>query len=484
MKNRIIPFFIATISLWTISGCSKFLDLTPISVANVNAFYKTSQDAVLAVNASYSSLLDLYRGDMWLLGEVMSDNTDDPDAGIDNFSIDANDGAAESFWRRLYSGISRCNTVLDRVPGIAMDEQLKQRLLLEARFLRAFYYFQLIQYYGDVPLVVNEVTSLDGNLVPRVAAARVYEQIIQDAIAAEGLPGSYQGANLGRATQGAAKMLLAKVYLVQRNWARAAAKSKEIIDANNYTLLPNYADVFTVANNNSRESIFDIQFSVGAQAGTGTFPGNNFFETFAPLGSASFVTGIVASNPAGRNIPTQNLIDAYEPNDPRLAVSLATFYVRPGPPAQTVTVKFILKTLDPTATAGAIGQGSREGWRAYRYADLLLMYAEALNEVGGGNAEAFNAINQVRRRARGDAPSATLPNLVGLNQVDFRRAVARERRVELAFENHRWTDLVRTGQVQAVMSALKPTFQARNLLLPIPQRELIVNATLTQNTGF
>ncbi|TAG18228.1 MAG: RagB/SusD family nutrient uptake outer membrane protein [Cytophagia bacterium] len=484
MKNKTLLFAVAVVSLWTASGCSKFLDLTPISVANVNAFYKTGQDAVLAVNASYNNLLDLYRGEMWLLGEVMSDNTDDPDASIDNFSIDANNGSIESFWRRLYSGVSRCNTVLNRVPGIAMDEQLKQRLLLEARYLRAFYYFQLVQFYGDVPLVVNEVVSLDDNLVARTAAAKVYELIIQDLTAAEGLPVSYEGSNLGRATRGAAKMLLAKVYLVQRNWPQAAAKCKEVIDAGTYTLLPNYADVFTVASNNSRESVFDIQFSVGAQAGTGTFPGNNFFENFAPLGSASLVTGVNASNPGGRNTPTRNLIDAYEPNDPRLAASLATSYVRPGPPVQTITVNYILKTLDPTATAGGIGQGSREGWRALRYADLLLMYAEALNEVSGGNAEAFNAINQVRRRARGSAAATVLPDLAGLNQVDFRSAVARERRVELAFENHRWTDLVRTGQAQAVMSALKPTFQARNLLMPIPQRELIVNSLLSQNTGF
>ena len=484
MKNKIILFYAATFSLWVFSGCTKFLDLTPISVANVNAFYKTSQDAVLAVNASYNSLLDLYRGEMWLLGEAMSDNTDDPDASIDNFSIDANNFSIENFWRRLYSGVSRCNTVLNRVPGITMDEQLKQRLLLEARFLRGFYYFQLVQYYGNVPLVLEEITSLDANLVPRAAAAKVYEQIIQDLTAAEGLPASYEGANLGRATRGVAKMVLAKVYMVQRNWPQAAVKCKEVIDAGTYALLPNYADVFTVANNNSRESVFDIQFSVGAQAGTGSSPGNNLFELFAPIGSANLVTGIAASNPGGRNLPTQNLIDAYERNDPRLGLSLATSYIRPGPPAQVININYILKTLDPTATAVAIGQGSREGWRAYRYSDLLLMYAEALNEVGGGNAEAFNAINQVRRRARGSAAVTVLPDLTGLSQADFRSAVARERRVELAFENHRWTDLVRTGQAQAVMSALKPTFQARNLVLPIPQRELIVNSQLTQNTGF
>lgn len=178
------------------------------------------------------------------------------------------------------------------------------------------------------------------------------------------------------------------------------------------------------------------------------------------------------------------MISTYEINDPRLSVSLATSYTRPGTPAQVININYILKTLDPTATAGGIGQGSREGWRALRYADLLLMNAEALNEVSGGNLEAFTSINLVRKRARGNASATVLPDLVGLNQAAFRAAIERERRVELAFENHRWTDLVRTGRVKDVMKALKPNFQDRNLLLPIPQREIIVNKLLKQNTGY
>ena len=484
MKKIIISFSTFVILLLSTTGCNSFLDLTPISVANVNAFYKTSQDAVLAVNASYSSLLDIYRSDLWVLGEVASDNTEDPDASIDNFTIDANNGTVEGFWRRLYSGISRCNTVLNRVPGINMDETLKQRLLLEARYLRAFYYFQLVQYFGDVPLVETEVTSLDANLIERSPVSKVYELIIKDLTAAEALPAKYEGQNIGRATSGAAKTLLAKVYLVLKNYAQASVKSKEVISSGLYSLLPNYADVFTVANNNSAESIMDIQFSVGAQAGTGSFPGNTFFEAFAPNGSGSFVTGINGSNPGGRNVPTNNLISAYEPNDPRLSVSLATSYTRPGPPAQIINVNYILKTLDPTATAGGIGQGSREGWKALRYADVLLMNAEALNEISGGNPEAFASINLVRKRARGNSPTTVLPDLVGLNQAELRLAIERERRVELAFENHRWTDLVRTGRVKTVMTALKANFQDRNLLLPIPQREIIVNKLLKQNTGY
>ena len=484
MKNIVISFLTLVFLLMGTSGCNSFLDLTPISVANVNAFYKTSQDAVLSVNACYSSLLDIYRGDLWVLGEVASDNTEDPDASIDNFTIDPNNGTVENFWRRLYSGISRCNTVLNRVPGISMDETLKQRLLLEARYLRAFYYFQLVQYFGDVPLVEDEVTSLDANLIERTSITKIYEFIIKDLTAAEALPIKYEGVNIGRATSGSAKMMLAKVYLVLKNYPLASAKCKEVINSGAYSLLPNYADVFTVANNNSAESIMDIQFSVGAQAGTGSFPGNTFFETFAPNGSGSIVTGINGSNPGGRNVPTNNLISAYEPNDPRLLVSLATSYTRPGPPAQVININYILKTLDPTATAGGIGQGSREGWKALRYADLLLMNAEALNEISGGNPEAFTSINLVRKRARGNAPATVLPDLAGLSQTAFRTAVERERRVELAFENHRWTDLVRTGRVKDVMKPLKPNFQDRNLLLPIPQREIIVNKLLSQNTGY
>ena len=144
MKNKIKYSLILTACLFGFNSCNSFLEITPISVANVNSFYKTGQDAVLATNACYSNLQGLGRNELWLFGEVMSDNSDDPDATIDNFSLDANNQGIENFWRQLYSGISRCNTALDRIPGITMDESLKQRLLLEAQFLRAFYYFHLV----------------------------------------------------------------------------------------------------------------------------------------------------------------------------------------------------------------------------------------------------------------------------------------------------------------------------------------------------
>ncbi len=486
--QKIIRYWPLCLALATM-GCRDTLDVTPISVANVNAFYKTSQDAVVATNAAYNPLQDIHRQLMWEFAEVMSDNTEDNSArSLDNFTYDPADGRISSLWQNHYLGIARCNTVLDRLPGIPMNAELRNRLLLEARFLRGFYYFNLVRFYGGVPLVLNEITTLDAARPVRASVEAVYAQIIADLTAAEGLPAQYPDSEKGRATQGAAKALLAKVHLTRRDWALAAAKAQEVRALGVYALLPDYADVFRAQFRNSAESVFEVQFFIGAQSGTGNFLGNNFYELFAPAGSAALVTGVVGSNGLGRNIPTNNLADAYESGDPRRPLSLDTAFVRP--PSDTVVVNFIRKHLDPTAVGagggGSFGSGSQNGWRVVRFADVLLMHAEALNELGNTGA-ALEAVNLVRQRARGGAsPLTVLPDLAGLDQAALREAIFRERRVELAFENHRWLDLVRTGRALEVLGNPpnnKP-IQLRNLLLPIPQREIDINPALVQNPGY
>lgn len=465
-------------SIILLSSCGKFLEVTPRSVATEKAFYKTRQDAIVAVNAAYNPLQSIYREVMWSIGESMSDNTDELNTAIDNFNYDAADPTIERYWQLYYLGVARCNTVLDRIGGIALEEELSKRISLEARFLRAFYYFHLVQVFGGVPLITREVTSLEDAPVPRASVEAVYTFIEQDLTAAEALPLTYTGDDAGRATRGAAKALLAKVYLTQKKWTAAAQKSKEVIDLGIYDLLPVYADNFKVTTENNKESLFEVQFVIGGQTATGNFLGNNFFEIFSPLGSGGIVNGVAGSNPTGRNAPTDNMFQAYESGDPRRNFSMGTSYVRPP---ETITVNFILKHNDPTATVGGLGAGSGSNWRVMRYAEVLLIYAEALNETAAGNLLAFEAINAVRKRARGSA--SVLPDLGGLDQAAFRDAVARERRVELAFEDHRWYDLLRTGKALPVMQQTR-AMKERNVLLPIPQREKQLNNSLTQNPGY
>lgn len=467
-------------SIISFASCKKFLDITPKSVASEKAFYKTKQDAVVAVNGAYNPLLALHQEVMWPLGEAMSDNTDDLNIAIDNFTYDAFDPTIERYWQLNYLGIARCNTVMEKIVGLGEGDPLIQRLLQEVHFLRGFYYFNLVRVFGGLPLVTKEVNSLNAAKPDRSSAAETWLLIENDLQEAEALPLSHENADKGRATKGAAKALLAKVYLTQKKWQQAASKAKEVMDLGTYQLLPDYANNFKPSQENNMESLFEVQYVIGGQTATGNFLGNNFFELFAPVGSGSLVTGVANSSPQGRNTPTADLVNAYESGDQRKDFSLRTSYTRPGTPPEIIQVNYITKHLDPSATAGSLGAGSGNNWRVLRYAEVLLIYAEALNELSAGNPLAYDAINRVRRRAGGTTP---LPDLNGLDQSTFRMAVWKERRLELAFENDRWFDLLRTGQALTIMKATK-NIQPRNLLFPIPQRERVLNEKLSQNEGY
>jgi hypothetical protein len=270
---------------------------------------------------------------------------------------------------------------------------------------------------------------------------------------------------------------LGKVYLTQRNFAQAAATLKEVIDQaaeNKYMLLPNYADVFRVTNENHRESIFDVQFKKG-----GTGEGSPFTNQFAPRASGTIVTKVGPG--LGYNIPTQDMDDAYEPGDLRKAVSMSAGYMNGS---TFVASKYVTKYLDVPFQAN----DADNNWPVLRYADVLLMYAEALNEQGFvADGPAFDYLNQVRARAGLPARTAVNadPALQVADQAAFRLAVEQERRVELAFENHRWFDLVRTGRAIDVMAAHGIAIEPYQLLYPAPQSQIDINpAIITQNPGY
>lgn len=336
--------------------------------------------------------------------------------------------------------------------------------------MRAFYYFTLVRLFGDVPLVLTQTTSLNNLQVARTTSEEIYKQIILDFTDAEAvLPVSYSTADKGRATKGAAKAFLAKVFLTREEWTKASTKAKEVMDLGaGYDLWTNFADVFLIANANGKESVFEIQAN-------GIIGAGSLMQGFMrpPFHRVNNIAGF------GDDPPTQNIYNAYQPVDRRRDVTLR-LYTATGTPVPPATIAFpcyVSEYLDASATGNSAGSNN---YPLLRYADVLLMYAEALNEQAAGNIEAYNAVNRIRKRAG-------LPDLaIGLSQAEFRDSVLLERRLVLAFEGHRWYDLVRRKRLITAMNAQNPSIGVMpfHSLFPIPQTERDVNPLLTQNIGY
>ncbi|MBN8824663.1 MULTISPECIES: RagB/SusD family nutrient uptake outer membrane protein [unclassified Spirosoma] len=482
---KVSKIYISLLFSLTLSSCSKeFLDLKPISSATSDNFYKTADDFKNAVNGAYASLQSggIF-GNSYVFGDVASDNTVPPASGsvtdqdeFDRFYIKTTNPFISGRWNDSYTAIARYNTILDKIGGVSMDENLKNRYIAETKFLRAMVYFNLVRTFGDVPLVLKAISNPDeGYEYGRSPKADVYAQIEKDLTDAEGvLPVSYATAEVGRATKGAAKALLGKVYLTEKKYAQAVAKLKEVIDLGVYDILPNYADVFKVSNKNNKESVFDVQYKSG-----GAGEGNSWPNSFAPENSGN---AVIAFGGGGNNQPTADLINAYESGDKRKDVSLATSYVNAS--GQTIPYNFVKKYYDTPATNGDNGNNIP----VIRYADVLLMYAESLNEVGyQSNGDAFAYLNKIRNRAGLASKTATdIPT-----QQAFRLAMEQERRVEFAFEGQRWYDLVRTDRAIPVLNSKKDQIRLVNVLTennlvdPIPQSQIDINRSkIQQNPGY
>ncbi|TJY62734.1 RagB/SusD family nutrient uptake outer membrane protein [Sphingobacterium alkalisoli] len=483
IKNIVIMGLLSILSL---SGCKKFLDLAPISQTNGNNFYQTAEDMKNALNAVYGALQypGMYYSSMHIIGDLRSDNTwiPNPNAGanlqeVDEFKNNAFNSISSTTWSAHYQGIQAANIVIDKIDAVNMDEDLKNQYRGEAKFLRALMYFNMVRIFGDVPLVLEVINNpQEGYAYGRTPAEEVYAQIVSDLSDAEGaLLYEYGNADIGRATKGAAMSLLGKVYLTQKKWALAVQKLKEVIDQttlNKYQLLPSYASVFGIANENSKESIFEVQFKKGSSG-----EGSPFTNQFAPIGSGTAVTSL--GNPLGQNIPTDNMNAAYEVDDVRKDLSMRTSYVVNG---NTVMHNYVAKYLGVPAA----NLDSDNNWIVLRFADVLLMYAEALNEQGYvADGPAFAYLNQIRNRANllSKTSNHVTPALRIADQGAFRLAIEHERRVELAFEGHRWFDLVRTDRAMAVLESIG--MQAHHVLFPIPNSQIEINpGVMTQNQDY
>ena len=505
MKKQNYIYMAAVIATFTLGSCKKeFLTQTPEANLSGQSFYKTESEIKNAVNGAYNPLQIMGSRSVqtgsgyWIFGEMRSDNTtfqynptnrgNEQDWFIDKFIMGSTYEPIRSYWQQNYQAIFRDNDVLDHIDAVTMSDSAKNQYIGEVEFLRGFNYFNLVRQFGGVPLRLKAATSPEeAKSEGRASVDDVYTQIIADLTdAAAKLPASYTATEAGRATRGAAITLLAKVYMTQKKFSDALSELRKV-ETLGYSLLPKYADIFSPASKNNAESIFEIQY-----LGTRTDMSSNFIYQFAPLDSRDAVipdpTQASAGGGQGFNIPTTDLLEAYEPGDLRKDASIGTITYQPfGAP--TVTVPYVKKYNWGIVTSG----NSDVNFPVLRYADVLLMIAECLNETGQ-SAQALTYLNMVHSH-----PRTGLSPLTTTDQAQLRDLIMKERQVELAFENHRWYDLVRWGIAVEVMNAHgvrqkaeRPSIEVEpnayqvteeNLLLPIPETEITLDH-LAQNPGY
>jgi hypothetical protein len=494
MKNK-INYKIAVIALGILMSvglmsCEDYLDRAPKGELTSGNFFQDELQATQAVNAIYSHLRNFNVHVFSYIGitDIASDDADKGsvpgDGGflqdINDFTFDANNTAVNGIWAGYFQGVFRANQVIENVPEIDMDEELKTRLIGEARFLRAYFYFFLIRTYGDLPLIERPLNP-DEYKQPRVSKDLIYEFIEEDlSFAAANLPekSEYPASELGRATSGAAKAFLAKVHLFQNEYQEALALAQEVISSGEYELYPDYEEIFRKAGEHSSESIFEVS-TVALEAGEG---GSQFNEVQGIRGNPN--------NGWGFNGPSDDLMAAYEENDPRLVATiinegdtLPSGEVVMPDPNMGDSARFSRKAWLPERPPAGFGN-SGANIRLFRYADLLLIAAEAANETGNPTL-ALEYLNKIRERAR-QGDESILPDVTVTAQGELRTAIYRERRVELAMEQHRYFDLVRQGRAQAVFAALGIAWiPGKHEVYPVPQSEIdISGGKINQNPGY
>jgi hypothetical protein len=513
MKKIYIAIVLLSIGL---SSCKKaFIELNPEDSYTDGVFYKTEQQFRSAVVAAYAPLRDVLIND-YFTSEMHSDNTIyQPIPGnrgtayverenISDFTNTSTNAYVSATWQHSYTGISRCNIIIERLKGSDLDEAVKANLDGQAKFLRALNYFKLVRLYGGVPLSIVEVKTAEEAFKPRSTEAEVYAQIVadaEDAMNELAVPTKFP--QTGEATKGSAAMLLANVYAVQKKWADAETVLNGLLTMG-YDLNANYGDAFLPTNKNGKESIFEIQFLGGSI--TGSTPNVLSFHFIPRSKDTRILTGIAIDNTStgGWNTPSSDLIADFEANDKRLDASIgiaegtydaSSYFVYSAaksiinyvPATGKIGVPYIKKYLHSPLVATT---GSSDDFPVYRFSDALLLLAEALNEQGK-SALALAPLNRVRKRAG-------LSDIVTADQTELKTIILHERRVELAFENNRWTDLLRTGKAISVINAFGVKIRQQlpflssdayvidnhHLVFPIPQNEVGLNPKVIQNPGY
>ncbi|MDO3641625.1 RagB/SusD family nutrient uptake outer membrane protein [Mucilaginibacter sp. L3T2-6] len=469
-------------------SCKKsFLDVTAKGTVASAQFWKTETDATSAVNAMYANLHE-WTNIAFAPIAVESMGSDDvekgstpTDASFMNdfhfFTANSGEGQIADFWGGEYKTINFANQILDNVPGINMDANLKSRYLAEAKFIRAYAYFRLVRAFGDVPLRLHVPKTANEYNIPRTPKAQVWTAIETDLTdAASVLPQSYGAADVGHVTKGAALTLHAKAALYQKKWADVVNYTNQVMGLG-YSLFPDYEQMFRTNHKNNQESIFEIQNML--------IPNN----PGASNSQYSQVQGVRGSTGGGWgfNVPSADLAAAYETGDPRRDATII-FRGETTPegdaiPADGDNPMYNQKSYVPFSLyVSGFNEGCQQNKIVLRYADVLLMNAEANNELGN-TAAALIPLEQVRARARA-GNNAILPKVVSTDQATVRAAIYHERRVEFAMEFDRYFDVIRQGRGAEVFGS-RGWKANKNEVWPVPQNEIDLSAgTLTQNPGY
>jgi hypothetical protein len=486
MKKYKAIFLFGFIGLSLIS-CKKFLSVDPPYAQDAENYFQTPDDYDRALTGAYDMLQGSFLS-LWI-GEIASDNSiaggesvNDSQGlhQIDNMTHGGVNNELRNIMRWNYTGITRVNYIMENKDNIDFPE--KQHVLAEARFLRAYYYFELVKFFGDVPLIIDKRLGIEeAQQLPRAPKAEVYAQIEEDLSFSIGILNPV-AAQKGRATKGAAQALLGKVYLYQNKYSEAATILDEVRNSGLYSLIPDYGDLFSVSNENNSETVFDVQYTGLEGGGYGCLI---CLEGNAAPGFQGIrqYNGPVYGDGNSYNLPSQELYNAFSPIDPRRGHTILDIEA------------FIAAQPDPSAITYAIGSGGHTGYynnkyikrqgeiglpdndltspvnyRVIRYADVMLMAAEAHFHLGN-NSVAQQLVNQVRVRA--GVPGIPVQSL---------NDIYKERRFELSGEGHRFFDLVRTGQAAQFIDGFVP---GKHELFPIPQVEIdLAGGNWQQNSGY
>jgi len=486
----------AVLLLLSATNCQKdFLDRKQPGEQIFEEFFKTAEHAEQATNAVYEQFraFDCIALPYIACTDVLSDDSDKGSTAndaplmsdLDNFTLDATNPFVAPVYKGYYRAIARANIAIKNIPNIEMDAALRDRLIGECKFLRAYSYYLLVQWFGDLPLITNTLQGDEYYAQVRRPRADVYAQIetdLADAVASLKEKNEYAAADLGRATKGSARGLLAKLYMIKKEWAKAETQCMDIINSTQYSMLTRYADNFLPIGENGSESVFELQ-AVALETQQAAGPGSSPYN---------MVQG-VRGNPNlgwGFNRPSDNLVTSYENGDPRREATV--IYVGEILPdgltqvqdnIEIINERFNQKAWVP-AHSGLQDNGPGN-IRVIRYSDILLLAAEAKNELNKA-AEALPLLNQVRKRARGTF-NLILPDVTVTDKDLLRERIYKERRVELAMEQQRWFDLLRWGRAGTVMQAVGKTnfIIGKHELLPIPQTEIdLTSGRIVQNPMY
>lgn len=457
------------------AGCGQsFTDLAPISNANTDNFYNSEADFESAITASMNTLYSVYapEGPVSYTGELMSDNAtlyliagaQADKYGIRDYTIQTANIMVYSFWRTFYSALFSVNTVLDKLQEASqLDVEYKKTAEAEMRFLRGLYYFYMVRMWGGVPLVTKAVSAQESYDILRSTEAEVYEQIKADLqFAVENLPLAANVKLVGRPTKGAAQTALGEVYLTLGDKTSATQTLLEVYNSGQYALLPTFAEVWGPDVKNTKESVFEIQYS-SANASTGTH--SPFYQFFFPNVNLSGFSGV------GMNQVTDDLYDEYEAGDPRRDITVALGY-QSG--ATFVEQKFYQKWIHPDATVNGTTLLADNDFMVYRFADVLLMLTEATGDP--------QYMNEVRGRA--NLPLWGTSGYPTAKYGTLPLALEHEARMELAGEFKRWFVLKRQNRAVPVLTAKGKPVTEEKLVLPIPDIVRLQNNLITQNDGY